>query len=200
MVKPGDPILPYMTSSWFNKTVQASSPQRRTGVAPNGDGLYNNYIWCWVKNSSGSDKQLYMHLALGEPIIELSSAGPTELVFDCTAADEDTVQLAVLLEPIPDDGIGKAVIWGLVPVQVDVGTISLGVPDASGLLQPGADGIVRLLPPGPHVSTPTVVPGLIGFEPAVLDIRAYGDNQLQYTKNGIDWVDWHVGTTCGASS
>lgn len=85
-----------------------------------------NYTTCLVRNNSGAAVDRFGILAVGDPIIlpddSLEQFVGTIAFEGDTPTGSDGSKWCVLLEPIPDDGIGLAVISGVIPVQVAAGS------------------------------------------------------------------------------
>lgn len=95
--------------------------------------------WCWVRNTSGADRDRYDVMGIGRrPTNQSPSSSLTTItgnigerpVFDGIVPTEYG-RFCVLLEPLKQEAVGRAIFAGVAKVRLDVG-IALG--DGSGYL------------------------------------------------------------------
>lgn len=130
-------------------------------ATPGADGMGRG--WVWIKNNSGSDRSRFDCMSLGDPTMALTTDGQVDVVFAATTADPAKTP-AILLEPIANGRVGRAVIYGLCLAKVTAGSTSLlsAVPEASShSLSPVASGTIKLLT-APSASVATVAPVVLG--------------------------------------
>lgn len=133
-----------------------------------GDGAPNlggfGAIWVWVKNTSGSDRSRFDCMSLGDLVFDLETNAQQDVIFQAVTADPAKPP-AILLEPIANNHIGRAVLTGLVYAKVATATstsLLYAEPNASGHnLKAVSDGAIRLLA-APSTSAATLRPVLIG--------------------------------------
>jgi len=127
--------------------------------------------WVMVKNSSGSDRARFDCLALGDPVVALTTDGQVDLLLNAVAADPAKAAV-VLVEPIANNQTGYGVLVGLVLAKVLSGSTSFrfGEADASGsAIKPVASGPIRLLG-APSASASVLLPVLLGGGGASVDV------------------------------
>ena len=157
-----------------------------------------NAGWVWIKNTSGSDRTRFDCMALGDPVMNLTTDGQVDVLFNATTAAA-TASPAVLLEPIANGRVGRAVIYGLCLAKVAVATstsLLFAEPQASGHnLKAVASGTIKLLK-APSTTEITLLPVVLGVGGAggITDLRLSGSD-LQYFKDGT-WTTWTTGTSC----
>lgn len=114
-----------------------------------------------VKNTSGSDRAAFETMAIDGLEWELDTAGTSDIVFKLITADPAKAP-AVLLDPIANGDIGRAVLDGLAIALVGGGSGLTGTPDATNhRIKPDAAGSIKLLA-APHASDPRLLPVVIG--------------------------------------
>ena len=93
--------------------------------------------WVWIRNDSGADRERFDCMSLGDPIFEMLDDGTVDLLFEGLTAAADKTP-AILLEPIADGEMGKAVIHGLALARVGSGSTSerTATPDSEVKLLP----------------------------------------------------------------
>lgn len=117
--------------------------------------------WVWLRNDSGSDRKRFDCMSLGDPLFEMLDDGTVDLLFKGLTAAVDKTP-AILLEPIANGEMGKAVIHGLALARVGSGSTSArtATPDATNhRLKPGGE---ILLLAAPHASEVKLLPVLLG--------------------------------------
>jgi hypothetical protein len=123
-----------------------------------------NAGWVWVKNTSGSDRSRFDCMALGDPVMNLTNDGQVDVLFKCDTADPDASP-AILLEPIADGRVGRAVIYGLCLAKVSIATstsLLFAEPQTSDHnLKAVASGKIKLLK-APSTSAITLLPVVVG--------------------------------------
>jgi hypothetical protein len=121
-----------------------------------------------VRNDTGSDRNQFDCLSLGEPLFELESDGSADLIFAGEVADADK-PAAILTEPIAhnasDKRFGRALIYGLAYAwvgQATATTVTRATPDATNhRLDPSDDGNIVLLA-APSTTETKLLPVLLG--------------------------------------
>lgn len=138
----------------------AKSPER--GVAP---GRVK------AKNASGSDRERFEVMKLGDPSIALTTNGQVDLIFDLETATADGTP-AVLVEPIADGQIGEVIIDGLALALVATASSTsdlFGTPNGTNHnIDAGSDATGIKLLTAPSTSAETLCPVLIGFGAAAV--------------------------------
>ncbi len=147
--------------------------------------------WVWLRNDSGSDRARFDCMSLGDPLFEMLDDGTVDLLFKGLTAAADKTP-AILLEPIANGAMGKAVIHGLALAKVGGGSTSelTATPDATNhRLTPGGD--IKLLA-APHASAVKLLPVLLGVGggsspaiPRIFRMKIMGRNSA----NAIEWDD-----------
>jgi hypothetical protein len=152
-VRPGERLeIPAVAYNAFLDAVKWVRQQQTISAGGvNGDAYSPTIIR--VRNTSGSDVDRLGILAIGEPTIT-----PTDnldsfkrlVIFDGDTPESGTgAKWCVVLEPIVDGGIGRAVIAGVVPVQIAVsGSVGAYAEAQSGevvSLTTGSTGSARVL-------------------------------------------------------
>lgn len=149
-----------------------------------------------VKNTSGADRLRWDCVALDTTLrYALGSNGVESVIFNAITADPNK-PAAILQEPIANNKLGRALIFGYTLARCQSGTATLTAarPANTANLQPIAGGSVRLLA-APSPSAASLIPVLIGFGGrGITDLRVQGNN-LQFFMDGV-WSTWHTGTTC----
>lgn len=188
------------------------------GVADNAGAVASvglNAGWVWVKNTSGSNRNRFDCMALGDPVMAIETNAQQDVLFAVTTADPAKAA-AILLEPIANGLVGRAVIYGLALATVAAATSTsmlYAVPNASGHnLAAGWGGAIKLLN-APSTSAAKLVPVLLNthderaihFKSGASAIAAGTDTQLQSatvrkynvsttgakTDSGTDIVVWN---------
>lgn len=164
------------------------------GATPELSGL--NAGWVWVKNTSGSDRTRFDCMALGDPVMSLTTDGNVDVLFNATTASA-TASPAVLLEPIANGRVGRAVIYGLCLAKVAIATstsLLFAEPQPSNL-KPVSSGTIKLLT-APSTTEIKLLPVVLGSGGAggITDLRLSGNN-FQYFKDGT-WTTWTTGASC----
>jgi hypothetical protein len=109
-----------------------------------------------VKNTSGSDRSAFDCMSIDGLSWDLETTGESDVLFNLITADPDKAP-AVLIEPIANGAIGRAVLDGLAIAKVGGGSGLTGTPDATNhRIAPGA-GSIKLLS-APHASTVRLLP------------------------------------------
>lgn len=121
MVKPGDPILKYLTANWFNRI---DALERKLGVSAQGAGQSSN-LYITIVNHEAVAKDKWEPIALGTPKFDY----PTEpiqtyenIVFNTKAlSDTEPHNWAVLQEPLPGKigATARALLSGITWVNVE---------------------------------------------------------------------------------
>lgn len=110
-----------------------------------------------VKNTSGSDRAAFESMAIDGLEWELDTAGTSDIVFKLITADPAKAP-AVLLDPIANGDIGRAVLDGLAIALVGGGSGLIGTPDATNhRIKPDSSGSIKLLA-APHASSVRLLP------------------------------------------
>jgi hypothetical protein len=133
------------------------------GVASGLVGLAAQGVVVMVKNTSGSDRARWDTMALSTTLrIALGSTGKESVVFSAIASDP-AKPAAILQEPIANNKLGRALIFGYTLAKVAAGSASTFAAKAnsSSKLVVDALGPVRLLASA-SVSAETIVPVLVG--------------------------------------
>jgi hypothetical protein len=126
-------------------TVRSHDPSSRVGL---------------VKNTSGSDRAAHDCMSVDGLVWDLELDGTSGVILKLITADPDKAP-AVLLEPIADGAIGRAVLDGLAIAKVGGGSGLSGVPNAANhRINPGSDGSIKLLAP-PHADNVTLLPVIL---------------------------------------
>jgi hypothetical protein len=125
-VNPGDPLeLPARTFNIFCETAEEMRRMRGQFGAGPGEGRAMNAGVVTVRNDSGGDRDRFDVLAIGDPIID-NTDNEAEFLNRVTFlgllpyTSLHKGRFVVLLEPIADGGLGKAVVSGVVQVHIDV--------------------------------------------------------------------------------
>lgn len=151
------------------------------------------------KNISGSDRERFEVMTLGDPVTTLTTDGQVDLVFDLDDATADGTP-AILLEPIADGLMGRVLIDGLALALVATASATTdrwGTPNGTNHnLDAGDEPTgLKLLGP-PSTSGTSLCPVLLGAAGSgIIDLRLSG-NDLQYTFDGSTWITWHTGGPC----
>lgn len=190
----GDPIKP--TAFEWNAMLSAGQKALAgsQGITPiDGQrGSLSQSMWVWVKNESGSDRNRYEVMSLGDPLWDLDLTEQRDLIFAANSSAADSTPV-VLITPIANGKIGRGVIDGLALAKVGAGTNTLRFANiGTHKLTPAAGGDVRLLG-APSPSADKLLPVILSVG-GVTDLRLSGNN-LQYRKGGA-WFTWTTGTTC----
>lgn len=114
-----------------------------------------------VKNTSGTDRQIYEVGKLGPLLWDLETDGTSGVCWEiATATTTDTP--VILLEPIADGGFGRAIVDGLALALVSGGTGDFAEVDvANNRLKPAVSGSIKLLQ-SPHASALRLLPVILG--------------------------------------
>ena len=132
-----------------------------------------------VKNISGSDRERFDCMALGDMRFELGADAKESIIFDVDTADPDE-PAAILIGPIADGKYGRACIFGLAIARIASGsaTALVGTPNASGHNLTTSDGFgtIRLLAPGSAT--------LEKIRPVLLGVGSGGSHELLFTLTG----------------
>lgn len=119
------------------------------------------------KNTSGADRAAFDCMAIVGMTWEMDLGGSSDLIFELDTADPDKAA-AILVEPIEDGAIGKAVVDGLALAKVGGGSDMTGVPNAANhRIAPGS-GTIKILS-APHATDERLLP-------VVLNVGGNGDN------------------------
>jgi hypothetical protein len=124
-VRPGAPLV--FPAEAYNAFVDAAQYVRRNvqGQTAAGSDVPRDTAVAFIQNNSGADRSRFDVLGLGAPLIgpsynldefknRLAMAGETP------AEPGHVGKFAVLIEPIASGAIGRGLISGVVPVQIDV--------------------------------------------------------------------------------
>lgn len=154
------PVTAIRPATW-NRIAQAvnAGAVGATGGG-NGGGDGNRVL---VQNSSGSDRARWDCMALGSPVVALTTDGQVDLLLSVSTADS-TKAAVVLVEPIANGQTGYGVLVGLAVAKVLSGDTAFrfGEPDATGhAIKPVASGPIRLLG-APSASASVLLPVLLG--------------------------------------
>ena len=107
----------------WNAAARANRSAGKIQPLPPYKGVDPNSTIVRVRNISGADLERFAAVKIGDPIIE---SGENEkefqafIGFDCTKPTGSTGTLAVLVDPLADGKIGRAVILGAVQVKIYV--------------------------------------------------------------------------------
>jgi len=124
-VLPGDPLrIPAATFNTLIDVARDHLANRQNATRQPGMALPQPGVILTIRNDSGSDRDRFEVLGVDEPVFPPEdntadmSRGP---VMSCvTPADPDHLgAFVVLLEPIAAGAVGRAMVQGAVPVQVD---------------------------------------------------------------------------------
>lgn len=126
-VRQGENVLPHLNPSTWNPFVDAAIAHRMQGPPPiDPTRLRRDHTEVLLKNSSGAAVDRYGVLGLGAPIItedanadQFKSRGPT-FVGATPATGTHEGKFAILLDALPDDKLGRAVVSGTVQCQINV--------------------------------------------------------------------------------
>ncbi len=152
-VRPGQKLE--VPAAAYNAFLDAARRERGrmldTGRDRDADG--RTYGVIKVRNASGGDVPRFGVLALSSPVISPAypnlSEFQAQVAIDGETPDGPARPFAVLLEPLADGAIGRAVVAGIVPVRLGSGPANLpyAVPEAGnvGTLRPAAAGPARIV-------------------------------------------------------
>jgi hypothetical protein len=163
------------------------------GVASGLVGLAAQGVVVMVKNTSGSDRARWDTMALSTTLrIALGSTGKESVVFSAIASDP-AKPAAILQEPIANNKLGRALIFGYTLAKVAAGSASTFAAKAnsSSKLAVDALGSVRLLAAA-SVSAETIVPVLVGV--------AAGGGGTGLAKSPVGGIPAQSGSTPGVAS
>jgi len=154
-VQPGEPIGP-PSATVRNAMIDAALDfQRRSAsqtARPQMSG--SNYGTVWVRNDSGADVNRYNVLGIDDVIITPTDnldEFKTRVAFSCItpAVADHFGKFVILLEPLKDGAIGRGLIDGVCPVQInmlDAGHKWADVKDSDeAVLQSGGYGYAQIL-------------------------------------------------------
>jgi hypothetical protein len=115
----------------------------------------------FVENTSGSNRDRFEVMSVSGLKWDIATDGSNDVVFEADTADADECPL-VLIEPIANGKIGRAVIDGVALALVGGGTGSYATPDAANhRLVPDDSGTIKLLIP-PHAADVKLLPVVLG--------------------------------------
>lgn len=125
-VTPGDPLR--ISADTFNLLLDAGKFVRdrrlgRTGAGQALDEPVTPALQVYVRNDTGASLAAFSVVALGTPVISATDAQHTvrrQPVFPGTAAAASTDAFAVTIEPLASGKVGRAVVMGVVPVDLNV--------------------------------------------------------------------------------
>jgi len=133
--KPGDPLR--IPAATFNTFVDSARDylQRKQGTGQKPTQAFRQTGIVLVKNASGADRGRFDVLGIDAPIFtpaeSIDSFKNTVAVKGVTPAAGHAGSFVVLLEPIADGEIGRAVVSGVTPVKVNVADESHGYADVA---------------------------------------------------------------------
>lgn len=125
-VTPGDPLR--ISADTFNLLLDAGKFVRdrrlgRTGAGQALDEPVTPALQVYVRNDTGASLAAFSVVALGTPVISATDAQHTvrrQPVFPGTAPAASTDAFAVTIEPLGTGKVGRAVVMGVVPVDLNV--------------------------------------------------------------------------------
>ena len=151
-VRPGDPVA--ISAAVWNDVLDAAALAKRTKRSGVGipDGLDIGIVR--VKNATDEDLDRFAALAVGNGIgvtpekNELAFQNEPAVLFG--RIYDGAGPWVVLQEPIPAGGIGRGMLFGVTPAQVDVadkdhGFVEPVVDNAAGAIRSAASGTARIL-------------------------------------------------------
>ena len=128
--------------------------------------------WVWLRNDSGSDRERFDCMSLGDPLFEMLENGTVDLLFSADDADPEQTPV-ILLEPIEDGAFGRGVIHGLALARVSGGFGLTASPNDTHTLSPGG-GRIKLLAP-PDADDEKLLPVLLGSQTDIAAFRLLED-------------------------
>ena len=128
-VNPGDSLS--IPASLHNATIETVEAYlRHKGISTRGTRTAQapHQATIWIKNNTGSDLDTAQVLGLDGPLIDDDPVGDldgflfNEIIFNGITPAEDTHEgkFAVLINPLTNGQIGRAVVQGVVRVQIDI--------------------------------------------------------------------------------
>lgn len=136
----------------MNEAIQVLRGQNEQTSAGDGEALFRQAGIVKVRNDSGADREQFEILGLGPPIITPTdnlAEFKRQVTFQgmLPAANTHKSKIAILLEPIRKDRIGRAVVSGVIPVKLTGATANYAeiIDGDAGKLRCGGAGSVRVL-------------------------------------------------------
>lgn len=126
-VQPGQPVI-FSAAEWNAMKDAARAHQQRL-LDQTSESLesFRQADIIKIRNDSGGPLGRFSVLGIDGPVFDPSGSAAEELAFQnqvilkgITPASEHRGKFAILLEPIPEDGVGRAWVGGVCPVLIDV--------------------------------------------------------------------------------
>ena len=184
-VQPGDPLaIPAATFNTFIDVAREHLAQSQNGGGRPRAPLPPPGVILLIRNDSGYDRDRFEILGLDEPVFPPEdntadmSRGP--LMSCILPADPDHLgAFVVLLEPIADGAIGRAMIQGAVPVQVDFADIE---PNTWADISDGVPANLKAMATGSaRILWRTGEPGQTGIEWCICELTGGSDRRAAAT-------------------
>jgi len=184
-VQPGDPLrIPAATFNTLIDVARDHLANRQNATRQPGMALPPPGVILAIRNDSGSDRDRFEVLGLDEPVFPPEdntadmSRGP---VMSCVyPVDPDHLgAFVVLLEPIASGAIGRAMIQGAVPVQVDFADTD---PNAWADISDGVAANLKAMATGSaRILWRTGEPGDTGVEWCICELTGGSDRRVAVT-------------------
>lgn len=129
-----------------------SNKSNNTGVSDTGARNGNGMVFVLVRNNTGDDQDRYAALAIETPLVtpdENDATYRSRIMFDGTVPTTDDVgKFCILFEPLADQQVGRALVFGAALTQINITNESDGyadVVDGSTVLTSAATGAAKIL-------------------------------------------------------
>lgn len=195
-VRPGD-RLRISATTWndIQETVRTVKSSRlgRTGEDGRADAVQPSHTLL-IQNDSGGALSVGASLAIGDALVTVGADFGDQPCFSADVPAAVTDPVCVLVEPIADGAVGRAVVQGVAVATVSVSDVDhrFAVPTTAGAyLVSATNGPVRILSTPAGTGDQTVAVQLIGVSPAVAGT---------FTGQGTDQAITFTGSTFEAIS
>jgi len=160
---PGDPMKPVangspvrMNAQWWNRVTDATKKTEASGstLSAGQPGIRQPQGSIYVQNNSGEDRKRFEILGIddiqyGPDDNKSEFQNNPSLIGVTPKENEHAGNFVICAEPIADQAVGRAWIFGVCPVQIDIQNVSDGFADVDdnepGQLKSGQSGAAQIL-------------------------------------------------------